>query len=125
MPHPTAMNPLTDFVNLIRTLTGGLTPQSLAAFLLDGIPYLVQGVQLFIFIVIYTVLHSGLLGSMKTAGGKYTESEDTNGKASHGNGKPTCPYAKRSEQYPYIAPKREDDRSPCPALNTLANHGFM
>ncbi|KAI0265962.1 Chloroperoxidase [Gloeopeniophorella convolvens] len=27
--------------------------------------------------------------------------------------------------HPYIAPKDSDDRSPCPALNTLANHGYM
>ncbi|THH17421.1 heme-thiolate peroxidase [Bondarzewia mesenterica] len=29
------------------------------------------------------------------------------------------------EQHQYIPPKETDRRSPCPALNTLANHGFI
>ncbi|KLO13831.1 Cloroperoxidase [Schizopora paradoxa] len=63
---------------------------------------------------------------METVGG------DTNGVPSDGGGSRidktktlSCPYSKRSEEHPYIAPKEGDDRSPCPALNTLANHGFL
>ncbi|OCH93286.1 Cloroperoxidase [Obba rivulosa] len=28
-------------------------------------------------------------------------------------------------QHPFVAPERTDSRSPCPALNTLANHGYL
>lgn len=119
------MNPLTDIAETLRTLSGGLTLSSLAAFMVDGIPYFVQGVQLFIFTVIYTILHSGPFGSMKTAGGE--DSGNGHNVRANGQDKQThmCPFAKRSERYPYIAPGHGDDRSPCPALNTLANHGFM
>ncbi|KLO15370.1 Cloroperoxidase [Schizopora paradoxa] len=90
--------------------------------MIDIIPYLLQGVQLFTLTLIYTVLHSWPLGSVKTAG-RSGQSNQTNGhdKKAHS----PCPFSKRSELYPYIAPTETDDRAPCPALNTLANHGFI
>ena len=30
-----------------------------------------------------------------------------------------------SSQHEYVRPNRNDARSPCPALNTLANHGYL
>ncbi|KDQ28614.1 heme-thiolate peroxidase [Pleurotus ostreatus PC15] len=30
-----------------------------------------------------------------------------------------------SVQHPYVPPTTDDDRSPCPALNALANHGYL
>lgn len=29
------------------------------------------------------------------------------------------------EKHPYVPPGEFDSRSPCPALNTLANHGLL
>ena len=29
------------------------------------------------------------------------------------------------EFHPYVAPKAGDSRSPCPAMNALANHGYL
>jgi len=110
------MNTLAELVQTLRTMSGGLTLSSLAAFMVDGIPFFIQAIQLSIYTVIYTLLHFGPFGSMQTVG-----ATQENGKT-----RPTmCPYAKRSERYPYTAPNDGDDRSPCPALNTLANHGFI
>ncbi|KAL0948793.1 hypothetical protein HGRIS_008923 [Hohenbuehelia grisea] len=30
-----------------------------------------------------------------------------------------------NDEHPFVRPKAGDDRSPCPALNTLANHGYL
>lgn len=123
IPRPSStMNPLTEFLQFLRALSGGWTPSSLAAFMIDLIPYLVQGIQLFTLTVIYTILHSWPLGSMKTVG-REGQSNRTNGLDNKTHS--PCPFSKRSELYPYIAPTETDDRAPCPALNTLANHGFM
>ncbi len=121
-PTVRTMNSLAELVQTLRTISGGLTLSSLAAFIVDGIPFFIQAVQLSIYTVIYTLLHFGPFGSMQTVGGGgYEHATQENGKT-----RPTmCPYAKRSERYPYTAPNDGDDRSPCPALNTLANHGFM
>ncbi|KAH8118963.1 Chloroperoxidase [Phellopilus nigrolimitatus] len=40
-------------------------------------------------------------------------------------GEKPCPYAVSSDKHQYIAPKEYDARSPCPALNTMANHGYL
>lgn len=37
--------------------------------------------------------------------------------------KPSCPHS--SNAHEYRAPTKGDSRSPCPALNTLANHGYL
>ncbi|KAI5118879.1 hypothetical protein M0805_003554 [Coniferiporia weirii] len=34
-------------------------------------------------------------------------------------------YANGLDAHPYIAPRPNDYRSPCPALNTMANHGYL
>ena len=41
-----------------------------------------------------------------------------------GNTRSAEPYADES-QYIYQAPGPNDSRSPCPALNALANHGYL
>jgi len=35
------------------------------------------------------------------------------------------PIASRAAIRPYVKPKSTDSRSPCPMLNTLANHGYL
>lgn len=35
------------------------------------------------------------------------------------------PYALMRAAHPYRAPGRNDSRAPCPALNTMANHGYL
>ncbi|CAF3637479.1 unnamed protein product [Rotaria sordida] len=41
-----------------------------------------------------------------------------------GNSKSGRPFADES-RYDYVAPSPNDSRSPCPALNALANHGYL
>ncbi|THH07130.1 heme-thiolate peroxidase [Phellinidium pouzarii] len=36
-----------------------------------------------------------------------------------------CPYASGESVHPYVAPGPDDSRSPCPALNTMANHAYL
>ncbi|KAL0948864.1 hypothetical protein HGRIS_008984 [Hohenbuehelia grisea] len=40
----------------------------------------------------------------------------------HSHARGGCPFSAKHE---YCAPQKDDVRSPCPALNTLANHGFI
>ncbi|KAL9710723.1 hypothetical protein Ac2012v2_006259 [Leucoagaricus gongylophorus] len=41
------------------------------------------------------------------------------------NATPSSSALKAPENHPYIQPGSSDSRSPCPALNTLANHGYI
>lgn len=36
-----------------------------------------------------------------------------------------CPYASGLDDHSYRAPGPGDARSPCPALNVMANHGYL
>lgn len=35
------------------------------------------------------------------------------------------PIVSQAALKPYVKPKSTDSRSPCPMLNTLANHGYL
>lgn len=39
--------------------------------------------------------------------------------------KPRCPFPFPGDAHKYMSPHKMDSRSPCPALNTLANHGYL
>lgn len=36
-----------------------------------------------------------------------------------------CPYADSRDVYTFKAPGPKDSRAPCPALNVMANHGYL
>jgi len=122
------MDLLAELVRTLRMLSEGLTLSGIAALVVGSIPIFVQVIQLFIYTVFNALLHFWPFGSMRIVpgGGDFDDAAQRNRTSRNNWTKPTkCPYAKRSEQYPYIAPREGDDRSPCPALNTLANHGFL